>query len=78
MLGSSPSQCFCYFTLSDLAVNNFKRVDLDPNLTSIIHHDMEMRWCMVFEIDTKHAFVEALYDWHLYEKHSFNSAIIAL
>ena len=67
MLGSSPSKCFCNFTLCDLAVNNFKRLNLDPNLTAIIHHDMEMRWCMVFEIDTKRTIVEAFNNWHVYK-----------
>lgn len=59
MLGRSPSKYFCNFTLRDLAVDNFERINLDPNLTTIIHHGMEMRWRMVFEIDTKHAIVEA-------------------
>ena len=78
MLGGSPSKCFCNFTLRYLAVNHFKRVDLDPNLSAIIHHDMEMRWRMVFEIDTKRTIVEAFYNWHLYKNAFSNSAIIAL
>ena len=71
MLGSSPSKCFCNFTLRDLAVNNFKRVNLDPHLTTIVHHDMEMRWRMVLEIDTEHAIFEASYNGHLYKNTFF-------
>jgi hypothetical protein len=64
MLVYSPGQRFGNFTPRDLAVNNFQRINPDPNLSAIIHHHMKMRRGMVFEIDTQQTIVKAFYNWH--------------
>ena len=68
MLGCGSGQCLGNFTLRDLAVNDVKRVNLDPDFTTIIHHLMKMRRYAVFEIDVQQAIVEAFDNEHTFSQ----------
>ena len=62
MFGFGPCHGLGNFPLGDLAVNDFKGVNPDPHLTSIVHHNMKMRWRVIFEINAYGAIIEPFDD----------------
>ncbi len=55
-------------------MDELHRIDAYPHFASIIHHDMEVRRGMIFEVHTHNAVGKSLDNWHAND----NSAMAAL